>query len=246
MEREHPPGRRHGVEPARESSLRAGGLVAERQRAVHHERRQLLGVGGPVLAGLGLDAGERAARLLGLDHPHRLAVHEQHVVGRARLGRHLPHGHPLRRSHRGVLVVLHRPPARAQLLVDLHTGPSLGSEIVRRSTSGVNNRHGEVMRTCLIFDSSDSVAVNQSTGFGPAFASIDLTAWSKWEQLGQRHDDRMPRGVSDSPRPGRSSLATTGQSLGSPCERAVASSSNRGVIGDLEDGDIRLEVLQAL
>ena len=127
VEREHAPGRGHRVEPAREAGLGAGGLVAERQRAVHRERRQLLGVGGPVLAGLGLNAGEGAAGLLGLDHPHRLAVHEQHVVRWPGLGLHLPHGNALRRGHRGVLVVLNHPPARAELLVDLHAGPSLGS-----------------------------------------------------------------------------------------------------------------------
>ena len=130
MEREHPPGRRHRVEPAGEAGLGAGGLVAERQRAVHRERGQFLGVGGPVLAGLGLHPDERAARLLGLDHPHRLALHEQHVVGRPGLGGHLPHGHALRGGHRRVLVVLNDPPARAELLVDLHAGASLGSEIV--------------------------------------------------------------------------------------------------------------------
>ena len=130
MEREHPPGRGHRVEPAREAGLGAGGLVAERQRAVHRERRQLLGVGGPVLAGLGLHPGERAAGLLGLDHSHRLAVYEQHVVGRPCFGWHLPHRNSRRGGHRGVLVVLHYPAARGELLVDLHTGASLGSEIV--------------------------------------------------------------------------------------------------------------------
>ena len=84
---------------------------------------------GAVLAGLGLHAGEGAARLLGLDHPDCLAIHEQHVVGGPGLGRDLPHRDASRRGHRDVLVVLHHPPARRELLIDLHPGPSLGRQI---------------------------------------------------------------------------------------------------------------------
>ena len=74
-------------------------------------------------------------------NPHRLAVDEEHVVGRPGLGGDLPHGHALRRGHRGVLVVLHYPAARFKLGVDLHPSPLLGIEILRWRVGGVSVRH---------------------------------------------------------------------------------------------------------
>ena len=63
------------------------------------------------------------------------------MVRRPGLGRHLPHGNALRRSHRGVLVVLHEPAARFKLGVDLHPSPLLWIEILRWRVGGVSVRH---------------------------------------------------------------------------------------------------------
>ena len=132
MEGEHPATGRNRVQPAGEARLRTRGLVAERQRPVHLERGQLLRVGRLILAGLRLHAGEGAARLLGLDHPDGLAIHEQDVISRTRLRRHLPNRHALSCGHRGVLVVLHHPPAGFKLGINLHPSPRLRRQIVGR------------------------------------------------------------------------------------------------------------------
>ena len=75
-----------------------------------------------------LHARERRPNGLGLDHPDRLAVHEQHIVGPPLANRHLPHGHPASSGHRRVLVVLHHPATRLQLRVDVPPSLLLGGQ----------------------------------------------------------------------------------------------------------------------
>ena len=86
VEGEHPPRGGYRIEQGGEAGLPPGGFVAERERAVHEEGGQCAGIGGLVLAGLGFDAGQRRARFLGLDDPHRLPIHEQDVVRRVPRG----------------------------------------------------------------------------------------------------------------------------------------------------------------
>jgi hypothetical protein len=72
------------VEAVGEAGFDAGGLVGERQRVA--PARQTGGQALGVFVGLGFDAGEGDAFLLGLDHPGRLAVHIQQVIGEAVTG----------------------------------------------------------------------------------------------------------------------------------------------------------------
>ena len=82
MEGEDAAGARLRVQPLCETGLDAGGFVAERQGPAPsgQRARQALGVAG----GLNLDAGQRAALLLGLDHAGGLAIYIKQVVGKTK------------------------------------------------------------------------------------------------------------------------------------------------------------------
>ncbi len=73
-------------------------------------------------------------------HPHQARAGEghwhadQHIVGRARFSRNFTNGNTLRRSHRCAPVVLHNPPTRHKLLINLPPSLSLRREIVGRTS----------------------------------------------------------------------------------------------------------------
>lgn len=73
MEREHAARLGFGVEAVGEAGLGAGGLIRERQRVV--PARQAGGQALGVFGGLGFDAGQGHALLLGFDDAGGLAVH---------------------------------------------------------------------------------------------------------------------------------------------------------------------------
>ena len=131
----HLAGPGYGVEEVGEPGLGAGRLVGERERP--DRRGELVGEAGDVLAGLGLDADEGGADLLGLEHADRLAVHEEQVVGNAVAGLEgeLADGDTCHRPARGGRgqvdrpVVLDDPAGRGQLLVDLNARSSLGRQV---------------------------------------------------------------------------------------------------------------------
>ena len=100
VEAEHPPRRRHRIQPAGEPRLHTGGLVTERQHPAHIGRRQLTGIGPLVAQGLRLHPRQRRPHRLRLDHPHRLAVHEQHIVGPPDTDGHLSYRHTLSSRNR--------------------------------------------------------------------------------------------------------------------------------------------------
>ena len=130
MERVNPAARWHWVEPARELSLGARGLVAERQHAIDGECREFVRIGSLVLPGLRLDPLEARPDLLRLDDADRLGIDAKDIVRGARCGRDFTDGNTLSGSYRCVLVVLHHPAAGFQLLVDIAAGQLLGSQVV--------------------------------------------------------------------------------------------------------------------
>ncbi len=125
VEPEHPSSGRLGIHAAGEPGLVAGGLVAVGHTAVDQVGRQGVGQVGLVLDGLPLHTREGGALLFRLDDPNGLAVHEQHVVGRAGVGDQFPHGDARAGVEVHGLVVLHNPAGRRQHRVDTDAGALL-------------------------------------------------------------------------------------------------------------------------
>ena len=111
MKAVHPTTGRDWIEPTGETGLRTRGLITERQRVVHEESGQLIGISGLVLGSLGFHTGESAASFLGLDHTHSLTVDVQDIISRAGFRRHFAYRDTPRSSNRRVLVILHDPAA---------------------------------------------------------------------------------------------------------------------------------------
>ena len=129
MERVAPPARRHRVEPTRELSLGARGLVAKRQHAIDGECRQFVRIGSLVLPSLRLDPLEACPDLLRLDDADRLAIDEEDIVRGTGCGRDFTDCNTLSGSHRCARVILHHPAAGCELLVDIATGRLLGAKL---------------------------------------------------------------------------------------------------------------------
>ena len=97
-----------------------------------------VGEAGRVLRDLRVDADERLARLLRLQHADRLAIHEQQVVGVAVAGLELELAYrdTLRRRQVHLGAVLHDPAGRSERRVDLDPGCGLGPRGWRRWRHG--------------------------------------------------------------------------------------------------------------
>ncbi|MFG6414609.1 hypothetical protein ACG02S_11950 [Roseateles sp. DC23W] len=76
---------------------------------------------------------------LGLHDADRLAVHEQHIVGRTGVGRELAHRHARRRAQVEAGVVLHLPAGGAQAFIDDLAGLGLWGHVGSRIAARIVN-----------------------------------------------------------------------------------------------------------
>ncbi|HEY7163743.1 MAG TPA: hypothetical protein VIB79_04220 [Candidatus Binatia bacterium] len=112
MKRKHVAAPRYGIEPIREPTLRASGLVRERQWRAP--------CGNPewhafdVLFGLLFDTGERVTGGFGFDRADRFAVNEQRVVRFACFERELADGDTARSGEIDGLFILNVPTGLCQ------------------------------------------------------------------------------------------------------------------------------------
>ena len=134
VEREDLAAAKVGFQGVGEAGLDAGGLVrvGQRQVDVWDGFGQALGV----LGGLDLDAGERVAFGLGLDHAEGLGVSVEHVVGVAGLEGELAcrDARSGGQVHRGV--ILHHPAALLEAAVDSLPGLLFGGHGVPQGRGG--------------------------------------------------------------------------------------------------------------
>jgi hypothetical protein len=127
---EHLARSRQRVEPVGEANHLRRGLEQKAQRLT-----ALAPLEGGVGVALGLHfvLGQALALFvaLGLDHPDRLAIDDQHVVGRAAVGGVLTHGRAAAGARVEAGLVLHEPAGLGELLVDA------GACLVFRAGHGV-------------------------------------------------------------------------------------------------------------
>lgn len=109
---------RYRVGPIGETNDLPGGLEQKTQRCIVFSPFER-GIG--VALGLAFDNSDvfASAVFLGLDHPHRLAVDEQHIVGRAAVGGVFAHGNANCCAEVELFIVLNDPAGLFQLLVNL-------------------------------------------------------------------------------------------------------------------------------
>lgn len=99
----------------------AGGLIEKREDARGDgldEIRQVFSI----VAGLLRDTGEERALLLGLDHAHGLAVHQQEVIAGTGFERRFAKRDASGGGGVELLIILNSPATRSELRVDLFTG----------------------------------------------------------------------------------------------------------------------------
>lgn len=126
MEAEDAAGSGRGIALVGEISFDAGGLVNEGKRL--GPALDVLGVGGAVAGGLGVDGGKGFADLFGFDDAEGFSVGEEHVVGGTGGGRELSNRDAELGGEVDLLDVLHVPAGSGELLVDGLAGLCFGGK----------------------------------------------------------------------------------------------------------------------